>query len=100
MLTKTELSKSKLEELCRVFQSSAKEIEEQSNKKLKLMEEQHNLSIERLKSTLQDISSKVNLKEEHARNVANVEELSAQLKTLSTDYHDKLEGLKKMVSSI
>lgn len=97
MLTKTELSKSKLEELCRVFQNSAKDIEETSNKKFKLLEEQHALSIEKMKSTLADISSKVNLKEEHAKNVANVEELSAELKKLSTDYHDKLEGLKKMV---
>jgi len=52
ILAKTEVAKTKFQDLCRVLNESAKEIQENSRKKIQLLQEQHELALEALKRSL------------------------------------------------
>lgn len=97
MLTKTELAKTKLEELCRELNKSNKEIQEKNHQKFKLLEEQHAQTVEKLRESLGDIKKTVDEKEEQSKKVADVEMLSSNLKQLSSEYEKRLGDLKKLV---
>uniref|UniRef100_A0AC34F5D3 Alpha-taxilin n=1 Tax=Panagrolaimus sp. ES5 TaxID=591445 RepID=A0AC34F5D3_9BILA len=96
MLTKTELSKSKLEELCRELNKANKEISEKNTQRLRLLEENHRNTVENLKASLGDIQKTVNDKREHTQRVADVEQLSTSLKDLSSEYEKRLNDLKNL----
>jgi chromosome segregation ATPase len=96
MLTKTELSKAKLEELCRELNKANKEISEKNAQRLRLLEENHRNTVEKLKESLGDIQKTVNEKREHTQRVADVEQLSTSLKELSSEYEKRLNDLKTL----
>uniref|UniRef100_A0A7E4UML8 GED domain-containing protein n=1 Tax=Panagrellus redivivus TaxID=6233 RepID=A0A7E4UML8_PANRE len=96
MLTKTEMAKSKLEDLCRELNKSSKEAQERNAQKFKLMEENHVLTVEKLKESLADIQKSVTAKHEVEKRAVDVEKLSDSLKELSTEYEKRLGDLKAL----
>ncbi|KAE9550722.1 hypothetical protein FO519_006071 [Halicephalobus sp. NKZ332] len=52
MLTKTEAAKTKFQDLCKILNDSAKEVQENSQKKIELLKEQHQLSLNTLRMSL------------------------------------------------
>ena len=119
MLSKAELSKSKLEQLCRELQKALKEEKEQSGvctttikhllafplieyslqHRLKLMQRTYQESVDSFKKSLADIHQSYNAKEEHNKKVAEVEKLSENLNQLALDYDKKLTDLKNLVGA-
>lgn len=97
LLTKTEVAKAKLEELCRELSKRNKEISESNAQRLKLLEENHRTTVEHLKESLGDIQATVNQRREQTQRVADVEQLSASLKDLSQEYEKRLTDLKTLV---
>lgn len=85
MLSKTELSKSKLEQLCRELQTRNKS-----------QEQAHQQAVEAFKKSLADIQKSVDARKEQT--VPNVEKLSANLNELAKEYDTRLKDLKKLVS--
>ena len=93
LLSKTELAKSKLEELCRAIKT-------QNEERLKKMEQAHSETIASLKESLSDIQKSVSAREDQKKAVADVDNLSGQLKELSSQYDKKLNDLRSLVRTI
>lgn len=97
MLSKTELSKSKLEQLCRELNKSQKDEKEQNQQRLRLMKKTHDETVESFKKSLTEIQQSMAAKQEHNEKVADVERLSENLNTLAADYDQRLKELKQLV---
>lgn len=79
LLSKTEVAKSKLEQLCRELQKSQKEEKEQNQLRCKQMQAVHAETVDSFKKSLAEIQQSVEAKQEHSRRVADVEKLSSSL---------------------
>uniref|UniRef100_A0A915LMR0 Uncharacterized protein n=1 Tax=Meloidogyne javanica TaxID=6303 RepID=A0A915LMR0_MELJA len=77
MLSKAELSKSKLEQL-------------------KHIQATHADTVESFKKSLADIQHSVESKQEHSKRVADVERLSTNLNQMAADYETRLNEIKKL----
>lgn len=97
MLSKTELSKSKLEQLCRELNKSQKEEKEQSQQRFKIMKKTHEETVDAFKKSLAEIQQSVQSKQEQKSKAADVEKLSDNLDRLAEDYDTRLKELKKLV---
>lgn len=96
MLSKTELSKSKLEQLCRELNKSQKEEKEQSQQRFKIMKKTHEETVDAFKKSLAEIQQSVQSKQEQKSKAADVEKLSDNLDRLAEDYDTRLKELKKL----
>ncbi|CAD5207162.1 unnamed protein product [Bursaphelenchus okinawaensis] len=96
MLSRAELSKSKLEELCRELNRSKKEEADRNVQKLKEIERNHQETVENFKKSLGDIQLSVDARKEQAKRMQDVEEISKSLTTLSEEYETRLKELKTL----
>jgi chromosome segregation ATPase len=83
LLSKTEVSKSKLEHLCRELQTRNKQ-----------QEQTHQQTVEAFKKSLGDIQKSVDARKD--QHMPNVEQLSANLNDLASEYDSRLKDLKKL----
>jgi chromosome segregation ATPase len=83
LLSKTEVSKSKLEHLCRELQTRNKQ-----------QEQAHQQTVEAFKKSLGDIQKSVDARKD--QHMPNVEQLSANLNDLASEYDSRLKDLKKL----
>lgn len=100
MLSKTELTKSKLEQLCRELNKFQKEEKEQNQQRFKIMKKTHEETVDTFKKSLAEIQQSVQAKQEHTNKVADVEKLSDSLNRLADDYEARLKELKQLVCFI
>ncbi|KAL7074122.1 hypothetical protein ACQ4LE_006695 [Meloidogyne hapla] len=96
MLSKTELSKSKLEQLCRELSKAQREEKEANQHRLKHIQAAHADTVESFKKSLADIQHSVESKQEHSKRVADVERLSNNLNQMAADYETRLNEIKKL----
>lgn len=89
MLSKTEVAKSKLEQLCRELSKAQREEKEQNHLRIKQMQTVHADSVESFKKSLAEIQQSVEAKQEHNRRVADVEKLSNNLTQYSLGRGEK-----------
>jgi DNA anti-recombination protein RmuC len=81
-LSKAEMAKSKLEELCRELNKANKNEKELNQQRLKSLQLTHGETVNGLKHTLSEIQESVAAKQEHTKRVAEVEKLSTHLNEL------------------
>lgn len=98
MLSKSELSKSKLEDLCRQLNKQKKDEAEASVLKLKKLEKIHHDTVEGLRNSLVEIQQSVNSRDEQAKKMKDVEEISKSLTGLAGEYEKRLADLRTLVS--
>ncbi|CAD5210549.1 unnamed protein product [Bursaphelenchus xylophilus] len=96
MLSRAELSKSKLEELCRELNRSKKEEADRNVQKLREIERNHQETVENFKKSLGDIQSSVDARKEQAKRMQDVEDISKSLTSLSEEYETRLRELKTL----
>uniref|UniRef100_A0A183BNG8 Alpha-taxilin n=1 Tax=Globodera pallida TaxID=36090 RepID=A0A183BNG8_GLOPA len=96
LLSKTEVAKSKLEQLCRELSKTHREEKEQNQLRCKQMQNMHAETVESFKKSLSEIQQTVEEKQEHSKRVADVEKLSKHLNQLTSDYETRLTELKKL----
>ncbi|CAK5090258.1 unnamed protein product [Meloidogyne enterolobii] len=96
MLSKAELSKSKLEQLCRELSKAQREEKEANQMRLKHIQATHADTVESFKKSLADIQHSVESKQEHSKRVADVERLSTNLNQMAADYETRLNDIKKL----
>ncbi|KAL3072696.1 hypothetical protein niasHS_017670 [Heterodera schachtii] len=96
LLSKTEVAKSKMEQLCRELNKAHREEKEQNQLRCKQMQNVHADTVESFKKSLAEIQLSVEEKREHNKRVADVEKLSEHLNQLTSDYETRLAELKKL----
>ncbi|KAF7634112.1 hypothetical protein Mgra_00006532 [Meloidogyne graminicola] len=96
MLSKTEMSKSKLEQLCRELSKAQREEKEANQLRLKNIQVAHAETVESFKKSLAEIQHSVESKQEHSKRVADVEKLSSNLNQMAADYETRLNEIKKL----
>lgn len=95
-LSKTELAKTKLEELCRNLNNSKKEAD-RNYLKLKQIEESNREAMENFKTSISDIQKSVEDRKTQAQRMQDVEQLTTSLATLSGEYEQRLKNLQNLV---
>lgn len=96
VLMKTELAKSKLENLCREMQKAQKKTHDEHYEKLKMLEKNRKELIEQFKDSVANIQKSMEAGRETSEKLTNDNaSLSEKLKSLSQEYENRVAQLSK-----